>query len=64
MRTKGDFYFLYLAIIFIIGGVYAIKQNNLFTEQKLNISGGIAFLFTGVVLICLFIRQVKRRGDK
>jgi divalent metal cation (Fe/Co/Zn/Cd) transporter len=61
---KGDFYLIYLAIIFAFTGAYTIINHKLTEDPLLNLQMGIVCSIVSAILVFLFIRQVKKNRKK
>jgi TRAP-type C4-dicarboxylate transport system permease small subunit len=64
MDMKGDFYLLYSAILFAIGGIYTLLNFKSTEDPMLNLQMGIVFSIVSAILVFLFVRQVKRNQKK
>lgn len=58
---KGDFDFLFYAVIFIPSGLYITINYNSFSDPSANLWGGLAFVAVGVALLIIFLMQNRKK---
>ncbi len=64
MNLKGDIYLVYIGTLSIIGGVYTVINHESTEDPSLNLQMGLIFTIIGLLLIYIFMRQIKRNQKK